>query len=112
MTGYWEELERPGPDAIAVEGGELRAGSRVRLTPAPGADALDLFLACRTAVIESVECDIDGTVTVAVVLDDDPGRDLGFARRWDKCDHHRDQLHRGDRGSLRDHVRYHVHGRV
>ncbi len=81
MSGYWEELERPGPDVVAVAGGELRAGSRVRLQPAPGGDVFDVVLAGRTAVIEAIEEDLDGQIKLAVVVEDDPGRDLGFARQ-------------------------------
>jgi hydrogenase maturation protease len=81
MRGYWEELERPGPDSISIDGVELRPGSRVRLAPRPGADVLDLALAGRLAVIEGIEQDLDGQVALAVVIDDDPGRDLGLARQ-------------------------------
>ncbi len=81
MSGYWEELERPGPDVVAVPGAELRAGSRVRLRPAPGGDVFDLVLAGRTAVVEAIEEDLEGKVTLAVVVEDDPGRDLGLARQ-------------------------------
>jgi hydrogenase maturation protease len=81
MSGYWEELERPGPDVVAVAGAELRAGSRVRLRPEPGGDVFDVVLAGRTAVIEAIEQDLEGRVTLAVVVEDDPGRDLGFARQ-------------------------------
>jgi len=81
MTGYWEELERPAPDAVTVEGVELRRRSRVRLRPRAGADVFDLVLAGRTAVIEGIEQDIEGNVQLAVTVDDDPGRDLGERRR-------------------------------
>jgi hydrogenase maturation protease len=81
VSGYWEELERPGPDVVAVPGAELRAGSRVRLRPRPGGDVFDVVLAGRTAVIEAIEEDLEGRVTLAVVVEDDPGRDLGMARQ-------------------------------
>jgi hydrogenase maturation protease len=81
MSSYWEELERPGPDVVAVAGAELRAGSRVRLRPEPGGDVFDVVLAGRTAVIEAIEQDLEGKITLAVVVEDDPGRDLGFARQ-------------------------------
>jgi hydrogenase maturation protease len=79
--GYWEELERPGPDTVAVEGVEIRRGSRVRLRPRPGGDAFDLALAGRTAVVEAIEQDMEGSVSIAVTVDDDPGRDLGERRQ-------------------------------
>jgi hydrogenase maturation protease len=81
VSGYWEALERPGPDAITVAGADLPTGSRVRLHPAPGGDVFDVVLAGRAAVIEAIEEDLDGRIRVAVVVEDDPGRDLGFARQ-------------------------------
>ena len=81
MSGYWEELERPGPDSVTIEGQELRAGSRVRLRPRAGGDVFDLALAGRLAVIEAIEQDLDGRLTFAVVVEDDPGHDLGLARQ-------------------------------
>jgi hydrogenase maturation protease len=77
----WEQLERPGPDAIEVDGAELRPGSRVRLRPGSGGDVLDLALVGRTAVVEAIEQDIDGAVQLGVTIDDDPGRDLGERRQ-------------------------------
>jgi hydrogenase maturation protease len=59
---------------------ELRRGSRVRLVPHAGGDIFDIALAGRTAVVESIEEDLEGVRQVAVTLDDDPGRDLGEAR--------------------------------
>jgi hydrogenase maturation protease len=77
----WEELERPAPDSVEVAGAELRAGSRVRLRPRAGGDVFDLALDGRTAVIEGIDQDLDGNVKLAVVVEDDPGRDLGHARQ-------------------------------
>jgi hydrogenase maturation protease len=79
--GYWEELERPGPDAVTVGGVVLRAGSRVRLHPRSRADVLDDALDGRAGVIEGVEQDIEGRVQLTVVIDDDPGRDLGIRKQ-------------------------------
>jgi hydrogenase maturation protease len=59
---------------------EIRRGSRVRLLPHAGGDVFDIALAGRTAVVKSVEEDLEGVRQVAVTLDDDPGRDLGEAR--------------------------------
>jgi hydrogenase maturation protease len=78
---YWEELERPGPDTVLVDGVELRRSSRVRLRPRAGGDVMDLALAGRTAVIEGVEQDMEGNVLLAIVVEDDPGRDLGVRRQ-------------------------------
>jgi hydrogenase maturation protease len=79
--GYWEELERPGPDGVTVDGVVLRAGSRVRLRPRSRADVLDDALDGRAGVIEGVEQDIEGRVQLTVVIDDDPGRDLGIRKQ-------------------------------
>jgi hydrogenase maturation protease len=81
MKGYWEELERPAPDAVTVAGTEIRSGSRVRLSPRVGGDIFDTVLAGKTALVEGIEQDLEGKVTLAVVVEDDPGRDLGFARQ-------------------------------
>ena len=81
MRGNWEELERPGPDAVVVADTELRAGSRVRLCPRAGGDIFDLALAGRTALIEGIDQDLEGKVKLAVVVEDDPGRDLGHWRQ-------------------------------
>jgi hydrogenase maturation protease len=75
----WEELERPAPEAVEVDGVEVRRGSRVRLRPRTGADVFDLVLAGRTAVVDAIEEDTDGAVHIVVCVDDDPGRDLGAA---------------------------------
>jgi hydrogenase maturation protease len=79
--GYWEQLERPAPDAIVVDGVELRARSRVRLRPRAGGDVMDLALAGRTAIVEGIDQDLDGVIRLSVVVEDDPGRDLGERRQ-------------------------------
>jgi hydrogenase maturation protease len=77
MALYGFRQERPVPDAVMVDGVELRRRSRVRLKPRAGGDIFDVALAGRTAMIESIEHDTDGNVQLAVTVDDDPGRDLG-----------------------------------
>lgn len=81
MTGPWEELERPGPDWVDVAGRRLRAGSLVRLWPQGSGDVFDLALNGRTASIEAIEEDMEGRISLAVVVEDDPGRELGLARQ-------------------------------
>jgi Ni,Fe-hydrogenase maturation factor len=78
---FWAESARPGPQVIAVDGGELRRGSRVRLHPRPGGDVFDLTLAGRVATVEGIDHDLEGGIHVAVTLCADPGRDLGEARQ-------------------------------
>jgi hydrogenase maturation protease len=58
---------------------ELRRGTRVRVRPRAGGDLMDLALAGRVAVVESVERDYEDRVHVAVSIEDDPGRDLAAA---------------------------------
>lgn len=81
MSDGWIELGRKPPASTLVDGVELRRGSRVRLRPRAGADVLDLTLAGRTAVVDAVEEDTDGALYLAVILEDDPGRDVGGLRR-------------------------------
>ena len=79
---YWDELERPGPDTVLVDGVELRRRSRVRLKPSETADVWDRALAGRAASVEAIVEDLEGNVQLAVSVDDDPGRDLGTRRRF------------------------------
>jgi hypothetical protein len=58
-----------------------RQGDRVRLRPRKGGDIIDLALAGKLATVESVEQDYEGRVHLAVVLDEDPGRELGLMRQ-------------------------------
>jgi hypothetical protein len=71
---------QPGPastDAVLVEGVRVRRGSRVRLDPRRrGTDAHDMFLAGRTARVEAVLRDVDGSQHVAVTIEDDPSAEL------------------------------------
>ncbi len=68
-------------DRLEVSGVVLRRGDRVRLRPRPGGDIMDIALAGQTAIIDSIEQDYESKWHLAVVLDDDPGRDLGLARQ-------------------------------
>jgi hydrogenase maturation protease len=79
--GAWDELERHGPDSVSIDGVDVGPGVRVRMRPRPGGDVFDTALAGREGVVESVEQDMDDAIRVAVVVDDDPGRDLGGRRR-------------------------------
>ncbi len=68
-------------DSVEIRGARIRAGDRVKLAPRAGGDIFDLALAGQLAVIEAIEQDYDGRVHVAVVVDADPGRDLGLLRQ-------------------------------
>jgi hydrogenase maturation protease len=83
----WQLLEEVSPvESITVSGSdgkyvELKKGDLVRLRPRKGGDIFDLALAGQIAIIESIEQDYEGKVHLAVVLDDDPGKDLGVLRQ-------------------------------
>jgi hydrogenase maturation protease len=78
----WQLLEDKAPvDHLIIAGVEVRTGDRVRLFPHRGGDILDIVLRGQVATIESIEQDYEGTSHVCVVLDDDPGRDLGMMRQ-------------------------------
>ncbi|SDM82109.1 hypothetical protein [Allokutzneria albata] len=66
----------PEAESVLVNGVAVTTGSRVRLRPVRRADASDMFLAGRTAVVRKVLRDIDGGRHLAVTLEDDPGADL------------------------------------
>lgn len=59
----------------------VQAGDRVRICPKSRADAMDMILDGKIAVVEAVEQDAEGKFHLALVLDDDPGRDLGMLRQ-------------------------------
>ena len=79
----WQLLEQRTPvTAVIRPGGELMVGSRVRLCPRPrGGDAMDLLFAGKTAIVEAIEQDYGGAIHLALVFDEDPGRDLGLLRQ-------------------------------
>src|SRR6202020_2966305 len=68
-------------DRVLIDKVEVKVGDRVRLRPRQGGDVLDIALAGQTAIIESIEQDYEGKNHVCVVLEDDPGRDLGMLRQ-------------------------------
>lgn len=78
----WQLLEdKPSLERIHVGGVEVRAGDRVVLHPRQGGDIMDVALTGKVAIVESIEQDYEGKVQVAVVLEDDPGKDLGLLRQ-------------------------------
>jgi hydrogenase maturation protease len=81
VNGFWEELAATPPESVPVGDVVLRRGSRVRLRPRAGGDVLDIAVAGRTAIVESLEQDAEGTIRLAVTVEDDPGRDLGESRQ-------------------------------
>ncbi|GHF71843.1 hypothetical protein GCM10010218_61350 [Streptomyces mashuensis] len=78
---WWEEGGDdglcPATDTVLVDGVTVGRGSRVLLCPSGrGADAQDMFLAGRSARVAAVLHDVDGSVHVAVTVDDDPAAAL------------------------------------
>jgi hypothetical protein len=83
MNGEWNPFEeaKVAPESVCVFGIELRVGHRVRLWPQKRADIMDLALVGKVAVIEAIEEDFEDQIQLAVVLDDDPGREFGMMRQ-------------------------------
>jgi hypothetical protein len=90
MHGAFRDVRQPDEDffnpaariqSVSVRGVELHAGSRVRIRPRGRADVMDIALAGRTAVVEALECDAEDRIQLALVLEDDPGKDLGMMRQ-------------------------------
>jgi len=78
----WQLLEEKTPlDHFEISGVKVRAGGRVRLRPRKGGDVMDIALTGQTATIECIEQDYEGKYHVCVVLDNDPGRDMGLLRQ-------------------------------
>ena len=78
----WQLLEDKTPvESLEILGVQVRRGDRVRLRPRAGGDVFDLALDGKIAAIESIEQDYEGNLHVCVVVDDDPGRDIGLMRQ-------------------------------
>jgi hydrogenase maturation protease len=78
----WQLLEDKSPlSSVEIRGCAVRCGDRVRLAPRVRSDIFDLALNGKIALIESMEQDYEGKIHVGVVLDDDPGRDIGLMRQ-------------------------------
>jgi hydrogenase maturation protease len=83
----WQLLEEVSPvESVTISSADgkcvaVKKGDLVRLRPRKGGDIFDLALAGQIAIIESIEQDYEGKVHLAVVLDEDPGKDLGVLRQ-------------------------------
>lgn len=78
----WQLLEDKVPvESLEILGVLVRRGDRVRLRPKAGGDVLDLALYGKIAAVESIEQDYEGNLHVCVVVDEDPGRDMGLMRQ-------------------------------
>jgi hypothetical protein len=70
-----------GTESVRWGDSVLHRGDRVRMRPRRRADIMDMVLDGRTAVVESIERDYEDVVHVALLVDDDPGKDLGAMRQ-------------------------------
>jgi hydrogenase maturation protease len=78
----WNLLEdKTQADHVVIAGVEVRTGDRVRLRPNEGGDILDIALRGQIAIVESIEQDYEGQQHISVVVEADPGRDLGMMRQ-------------------------------
>lgn len=81
MDSWGPEADRRRLECVHVGPAEIRQGDRVRLRPRGRADIMDLALAGMTATVEAIEQDYEGRVYLAVIVDEDLGRDLGALRQ-------------------------------
>jgi hypothetical protein len=80
--GAWDPEGTGGTtESVRWRDGYLHLGDRVRIHPRKQADIMDIALSGRTAVVESIERDYEDVVHVALLVDDDPGKDLGALRQ-------------------------------
>jgi hypothetical protein len=80
--GAWDPEGTGGTtESVRWRDGHLHLGDRVRIHPRKQADIMDIALSGRTAVVESIERDYEDVVHVALLVDDDPGKDLGALRQ-------------------------------
>jgi hypothetical protein len=78
----WHLLEdKPALLSVTLNGVDVQRGDRVRLRPRKSGDIMDVVLEGKVAIIESIEQDYEGNVQLAVVMEDDPGKDLGMLRQ-------------------------------
>lgn len=78
--GDWQALDALKKGRLEIDGSTVGAGDRVLLRPKRGGDIMDSALDGRTAIVESVEQDLEGNFHCVVVLEDDPGGDLGMQK--------------------------------
>jgi hypothetical protein len=78
----WNLLEdKTEVEYVNVAGVPLKVGDRVLLRPHAGGDIFDLALQGKAATIEAIEQDYDNNIHLAVIVDDDPGKDFGALRQ-------------------------------
>jgi hypothetical protein len=67
--------------SVSIRGVMLKIGDRIRLRPRTGGDIFDVALDGKSAIIEAIEQDYEDRLHLAVLLDDDPGREFGALRQ-------------------------------
>jgi hypothetical protein len=85
MNDWNPLIDQPRIESLQINGDKLKRGDRVRVRPLGRADILDLALDGKVGTIEAIEQDFDDRVYLGIVLDDDPGRDLGQLRQPGHC---------------------------
>jgi hypothetical protein len=81
MRDWSPDAENFPVESIVIFGVRVKLGDSVRIWPQKSADIMDLALKGKVAVIEAIERDFDNQIHIAVVVEDDPGRDLGMLRQ-------------------------------
>jgi hypothetical protein len=86
MTEWSFEFDNQEPgsstvNSVSIFGFAVKPGDRVRLWPQKSADIMDMALKGKVAIVETIERDFEERIHLAVVLEDDPGRDLGMLRQ-------------------------------
>jgi hypothetical protein len=81
MIDWNADSESGSLESLNIFGVEVKRGDRVRLWPQKSADIVDMALKGKIAVIEAIERDFDDRVHLAVVVEDDPGREFGMLRQ-------------------------------
>lgn len=83
MMDLWnpEAPENQPLASVTIFGVEVKPGDKVRLWPQKTADIMDMALKGKVAIVEAIERDYDDQVHLAVVVEDDPGREFGMMRQ-------------------------------
>ena len=83
MMDFWnpDAPENAPLTSVTIFGVEVKTGDKVRLWPQKTADIMDMALKGKVAIVEAIERDFDDQVHLAVVLEDDPGREFGMMRQ-------------------------------
>jgi hypothetical protein len=81
MMEWNEQADAERLESVTIFGVEVKIGARVRLWPQKTADIMDMALKGKVAMVEAIERDFEDHIHLAVVLEDDPGRDLGMLRQ-------------------------------